>query len=188
MKKAFLLLVTVFLVSGFGQELVKNGGFEDGLSFWVQEANNSAGTYTITRDTAYQPDSDYEVKIYKNLRYFARIVQTVELPGTNVQFSASAKLLATTANASSYNAHASVTLQYQDRGGASLGKTIIVKRVGNYNPVSDSFQHVINVTSNGWEDYDFLLADELENLPGVDPEQVAKVTISLNGHGNGIGG
>ena len=187
-KACFFLLLSVFLTTGFGQQLVRNGDFEDSLNYWTLEVNNNQGSYSVKCDTVYQPDPDYEVRVYKSMRYSALLKQTVDLPSTNVQFSASAKLIATKGSSASYYAYAALTLQYRNAADSVLGNTMIVKKIGNYNPVSDSGRHVINVTSSAWEDYSFLLADELESLPGINPADVARVTIYLQAYGNGSSG
>jgi len=69
-----------------------------------------------------------------------------------------------------------------------LGKTMIVQRVGSFNPVSDSFQHIIEVVNVDWQDHVFVLGDELASIPGVHNDSVAKVMISLESAGNGSSG
>jgi len=185
MRTICLILLSAFLTAGFGQQLVSNGGFEDGLDGWTQQ---NSGSFFITCDTSFQTDPDYEVRVYKSLAGYARVRQTVELPSTLVRFSVSAKLRAAKGTNAGYYAYAAVVLYYLNAADSVLGKTMIVQRVGSFNPVSDSFQHIIEVVNVDWQDHVFVLGDELASIPGVHNDSVAKVMISLESAGNGSSG
>jgi len=174
--------MSVFLAAGMSQDMVKNGGFEDSLKFWT--AANSGGTWSITRDTTYQADPDYEVQAYQSMASWTTLEQTVNLPGPLVRFSAWARLVPSTAGGAGYYAYGALVLKYMDSTGTALGSTMICRGVA-YAPQSTSTLHVITAASANWESYSFLLWDELTNLPDIDPFKVAKVSIRLEAAGNG---
>ena len=188
MRNILLFLLTIFLVTGLGQELLRNGDFEDSLNYWTPVVNNNQGTYSITRDTSYQSDSDYEVRVYKSMRYSAGLAQTVDLASSVVRFSGSAKLLATKGSTAGHYAYAAIILKYLNAGDTVLGRTMIVKKVGSYNPRNSPILYIIPVTSNDWEDYELILADEIARLSGVNPADVAKVSVCLECYGTGSTG
>ena len=184
-----ILVLSAFSIAAFGQELVRNGGFEDGLAHWTEEVNNDQGSYEITRCTTYRPDPGYALRIHKYMRYFARLSQVVETPSPDrILFSAAAKLIATKGATSGYYAYAAVILEYQDAAGSALGRTWLMKKVGDYDPQSSPTEHYIFTSSDIWEDYTFLLSDELANLSGVNPAEVARVGIYLESYGTGSSG
>ena len=188
MKKHVLLLLTMFLVIGFGQELIQNGGFEDSLRYWTVEYDNNQGNWYVGRATNHHPDPDFEVYVQKYDRYYSRLKQAVNIPTTNVNFSASVKLYARHISGTGYYAYATLILQYQNSGGVQLGRTMIVQKTANCNLQSTPTQHLITVTSTDWEDYDFNIADELANLTGVNPALVAGITVHLQSYGTGRSG
>ncbi len=188
MKKYVLLLLPMFLVIGLGQELIQNGDFENALNFWTTETNHNQGSWEVSRSTTHHPDPDYEVYVYKYDRYHARIKQVVDMPTTNADFSASAKLYSRHISGTGYYAYATVILAYLDASGTEMGKTMIISKTANCNLQSTPTQHLIVVTSTDWEDYEFNIADELGNLSGVNPSDVAKVCVYLQSYSTGRSG
>ena len=188
MRKYVLLLLPMFLVIGFGQELLQNGDFEDSLDFWTVEQNNNQGSWAANCSTGHHPDPDMEAYVYKYDRYFARIKQTVDIPNTNLQFSASSRLYARHISGTGYYAYAAIILEYVNSHGGLLGRTMIIQKTPNCNLGNTSVLHLIVVSSTNWEDYDFIIADELANLPGVNPAEVAKITVNLESYGTGRSG
>ncbi len=188
MLTAVLLTAGVLLTAAQGN-LLTNGDFEQPLTVgWSQEFDDSQGSYVITRDTTLQPDPDFEVRIYKYLRYYARLKQTVAVPGTNVRFSGAAKLVATKGPTSGYYAYAAIILEYQNAGGEVLGRTWIMKKIGDFNPQNTPTQHYILTISDVWENYGFVLADELANLPGINPRDISRVSVVVESYGTGASG
>ena len=188
MKKILLVLI-LFSVAAFGQELVLNGGFENGFEYWVEEVNNNQGSYQIARCTTYRPDPGYAVRVHKYMRYFARLKQVVQIPSPDgVLFSAATKLIATKGATSGYYAYAALVLEYQNAAGTALGRTWLMTKVGDYNPQNSPTEHYILTTSDIWQDHTFLLADELANLSGVNPAEVARVAVHLEAYGTGSTG
>ena len=178
----------VGFTAGTDQELVQNGDFESELDYWTEEVNNNQGSHSITRSTSYRPGPDYSVRVYKYMRYFARLYQVVDIPSTDVRFSGQARLIASKGTANGYYAYAALILDYRNSAGGSLGRTMILKKVGSYFPENTPTQHIVNVTSNEWEDYSFSIADELDNLTGVDPNEVAAISVILESYGTGATG
>jgi hypothetical protein len=188
MRKLILLMIPVLFVVTTGQELLQNGDFEDSLDYWTVESNNNEGSWSVTVGPAHHPDPDNEVYVHKYDRYHARIRQTADMPSLNVRFSASAKLNAAHLSGTGYYAYATVTLEYRNSSGGNLGRTMIIQKTPNCNLTNGPTQHLIVVTSADWEDYEFLLADELTNLSGVNPAEVARVTVWLESYGTGRSG
>ncbi len=188
MRKYVLFLLPIFLCVGFSQELFQNGDFEDSLDFWTIEHDNNQGNWAVNCSTGHHPDPDYEAYVRKYDRYYARIRQTVDVPNTDLQFSASAKLEATHLSGTGYYAYSAVVLEYQNASGVALGKTVIINKTPNCNLQNTSTQHLIVVTSSNWEDYGFLLVDELTHLSGVNPADIAKVSGYLESYGTGRSG
>ena len=186
--RKLILILSVFAFAAFGQELVLNGGFEDGFEHWDEEVDNSQGSYEITRSTDYRPGPDYSARIHKYMRYYARLVQEVALPGVNVWFSADAKLLAAKGATPGHHAYAALILEYLDAGGTVLGRTALRKKVGNYNPQNSPTERYIFVTGDRWKGYGLSIPDELDRLHGINPAAVAAVRIALVGHGTGASG
>ncbi len=158
-------------------ELVVNGGFEQPVATgWQQETVGSA--WYIDRGTSYDPDPDYEVLVrHSTGTGMALLSQEVVIPSTDVQFSIRAKIQATAT--SSAWAGAAVTLSYLDQHGFLLGETYI--SVGSQHcPWSNSpTLHLISAPFNAWMTHAFTLADELVNLPDIDPAAVHTVKVGL---------
>ena len=165
-------------------ELVRNGDFESGLDYWTEEVNNDQGSHSITRSRSYRRDPHHAVRIYKLQRYFARLSQVVDIQNTDVWFSGSARLLASSSSSGIY-AYGALILEYRDADGDALGRTMLVRKAGNYDPQTTPTQHVILVTGDNWVDYGFLIADELTNLTGVNPVEVAAINVILESYGTG---
>ncbi len=127
MSKCILLLLPVFLVIGFGQELIQNGDFEDSLRYWAVEVDSNQGNWAVNCSSGYHPDPDSEVCVHKHNRWYARIKQTAAIPSTDVDFSASAKLNAWHLAGSQNWAYSAIVLEYQNavrllRNGRRSGK------------------------------------------------------------------
>ena len=186
--KKLVLVMSVFLVSAFGQEFIQNGDFEDSLAFWDVTYNSPQGTWGAVVNPAYDPDPDYELCVYKNYRYSTTVSQTVDVPSAHLRFAGSAKLHAVVGTKINYYAYATINLEYRDSTDVLLGRTMIVKKTPYCTLESSSTQHLIVVTSGDWEDYEFHIDRELENLPDVDAADVRKITVVLEAYGTGATG
>jgi hypothetical protein len=158
-------------------ELVTNGDFEQPLTTgWQQEATGAA--WFIDRATTYDPDPDYEAFVrHETGTGVARLYQEIVIPSTNVQFAVRAKMQAT-ATSTAWSG-AAVALSYFDQYGFLLGETYIGVK-SPYCPWADGPTfHLISGATGTWMDYAFNVADELTNLPGIDPAAVHKITVGL---------
>lgn len=189
--KHILVLLSLLLAVSWGQEAVRNGNFEDSLQFWTRlDSNNtgSAGVAQVDVSTAYDPDPDREVCIYKYNQYSTRIYQLVEVLTTYAEFRARLKLTAAILSGTSYWAFSALTIEYRDEANQPLGRTMIIRRTSNYTLPSDPQLHAIAVADTNWNDYHFVLRDELANIPSINPDQVRKAVITLSSHSNGCTG
>lgn len=186
--RKMILILSVFAFAAFGQELVLNGGFENGFEHWSEEVDNNQGSYEVTRCTTYRPDPGYAARVYKYMRYYARLVQEVSLPGVNAWFSADAKLLAAKGATSGYYAYAALIIEYLNAGGTTLGRTALMRKVGDYNPQNSPTEHYIFVTGDDWEGRGLSVAEELGRLHGINPADVAGVRVVLDAYGTGSSG
>ena len=188
MKKYLLVLFAVAVLAS-GQELVLNGDFENGLNSWTIEFNNGEGAYEVSVCSSYHPDQKNAVRVYKYMRSFANLSQDVEIPDLGVEFSASAKLLATKGETSGHYSFAALRVVYISPRGGTLGQTMIMKHVGDHPPENTAWQHVYRVTSDDWESYRFVLEDELRNnLTGINRANVAGIKLILESYGTGTSG
>lgn len=157
-------------------ELLANGDFELTLDQgWTQEIDGSG---YINRSTGLDPDPDYEVLVRKSTGTgFVQLYQRVPCPTTDLEFSASVKIMA---NATSEAwAGATLRLSYVDYQGFTLGSSNMCARTGRC-PWNDSAtEHYMEVPAYAWTDYAFNLNDELQNVPGVNPADIKEIVISL---------
>ncbi|UCG29218.1 MAG: hypothetical protein JSV53_06750 [candidate division WOR-3 bacterium] len=161
---------------------ITNGDFEQPLSpGWFQ---SSYGTdVTITRGTAYHPDPDNEVYLYKygtgtTGMGHAILYQTTDIPTTNINVSFDAAMYAWD-NYPGIWAASAVIVGYLDSDGALLGETRVTNMTDECPWVNGATMHLLPVTDDDWHSYSFNIDDELMYLPGVDPEQVSKVKVTL---------
>jgi hypothetical protein len=178
-----LLVLALGLTTG--QEVIQNGGFEDSLSSWTVEYSSPYGSWEVSTGVEHQPDPDYELCVVKAYSYYARAVQTVDVPSTALLFSGEARLETTVGSASGYYAYATVTLEYKNASGIVLGRTMIIKATPNctLETTTTCRLHVVDTTQ--WVGFEMLIDDELDSLPGVNRNDVACVSVVLEGWGNG---
>jgi hypothetical protein len=74
---------------------------------------------------------------------------------------------------------AALALCYRSANDALLGTTRICRISAGCPWSNTTVQHNIYASDTNWHSYSFTLEDELQNLPGVDPADVAKITIAL---------
>ncbi len=173
-----LLLCVIPLVA---QNLLTNGDFEQDLNIgWTRD---SAGYYIyMDRATNYENDPDYEARTEKQVGSgYARLYQIVDISSpSDLTFSAKVKLYAYDNNADTLTFAASaIRIRYRDISGTLLGETRICQFTAPCPWQNTSTCHLIIVNDWLWHNYSFNLATELQNLPGVNPENVKKVEIAL---------
>lgn len=172
-----LVLCGLAALPAQADNLVTNGGFE--LPFapdWVQ--TNTASSFTVDRGIGYDPDPDYEAHIVQNTGLgWVRLAQTLWVPETDVDFSASLYFNATAT--STAWAAAALVIEYLDASQVRLGET----RLGNWTPYctweNGPDQHLLGLPAGMWTPWSFNVNDELLNLPAVDPMQVRFLRVSL---------
>jgi hypothetical protein len=179
MKQVFCLLLLVIISSATAAELLVNGNFEQELTIgWT---NTPLGYYdTLNRATSYNPDPDYEAYAFHAYGGELKMYQSVDIPSTDIQFSAYAKMYAYDNDADTLCwGGASLIVYYKDQAGAVLGQT----RIGNYTApcpwASTPIIHVISVTDSLWHNYAFNIGTELGNLSGVNPLLVKKIEVAV---------
>jgi hypothetical protein len=170
------MLVSIAAASNY----IQNGDFEQALNVGWTQIMAGGGT-TINRGTTYHPDSDYEIYVYKatGTTGYAQLWQIAEIPTCNIDLTFSAKLYAW----DNYNgawAGAAVRIEYLDDSDVSLGETRVCRWSYDCPWTNAADCHIIQVADSNWHDYDFNLLDELNNVPAVNPDEVAKIKITLN--------
>lgn len=188
MRLKFLILLLLTISIGFSGRLLTNGDFEQPLNVgWSSAFGLQNTSDTIDRQTYFDFDPDYEVRVKKYDEIYAKLYQTVNIPTTDLDFSVTAKLYALEYTpTATYWAAAAICLRYLDANGNQLGETRIAYKTPHSPWTSTSTIHLINVTDpNNWYNYSFNLNNELANLPGVNPTQIRKVQIALLDTTNG---
>jgi hypothetical protein len=181
MRTSILLLMTLGLLlcpSVRGLELVTNGDFEEPLATGWEESVSGG---TIHRGTSYDPDPDYEVRLYKGTGSgYARLDQPIEILGTDVAFSANLSLRAS-ATSTAWAASALI-LAYLDEEQQTLGETRVCA-ASAYCPWEQSpTLHLIYPDQSIWIEHSFRIDEELTNLPGINPAHVKGIRVSLLAH------
>ena len=181
MKKSLILILVIGF--SFASNYVTNGDFEQPLSVgWTTYSPGSYGS--ITRAINYDPDPDYEVYVRRQGSGglgsgYDVLYQTIEPHIMELDFSATIKLNATESGNGSNWAGAALSLYYRDANDALLGITRICRYTPGTPWTNSSTQHLIIAPNTTWNNYSFNIGDELQNLPGVDPSEVVKITVTL---------
>ena len=171
------LACTPWAVGATPLEMITNGDFEQELTVgWIQ--HNDATYGTMTRTTTADPDPDYEAQlIVDNGVGELGLVQRFRVP--DLDLSVSASLRARTDGTSGAWAVAGVRLTYRDGDWGTLGTTVIVSPSVDCPWVDSPTFHMIVVDQGVWETHSFELADELINLPGVDPAAIEWLYVEV---------
>ena len=179
MKMLTLLMLVACVTAMTGQELLTNGDFEQDLSVGWTFTDSGYGTHTYNRATTHHPDPDYEAhtRQYDNPGW-ARLSQTVETPGINLQLSFWAKFLQTGGSSSCWPA-ACFSVCYLDASDVRLGESrFYYSTYATWVPSPTFSLH--RVTSPDWAEYSLNIAEELsQNLSGINPGDVAKIPVAL---------
>jgi hypothetical protein len=158
--------------------LLTNSSFEQPLTSGWDQACSGANVH-IDRAVSYHPDADYEARAEKgDGTGYAKLYQTVDVPTLDLDFSCSAKMWAYDNHTTAW-CGAAVRLYYLDESSNQLGETMICMRSTQCPWTSTSTTHVIPVNDSLWYDYSFNIEDELTNVPGVNPVQIAKIQVAL---------
>jgi hypothetical protein len=181
MNRAVGTLVVAFLLSGtaFGVDLLENGDFEQDLSIgWTQEV--VGGDYTFDRSTTYHSDPDYEVYVRKYLTGYALLKQTVPVLNLNLEFSGQVSFAnACQENTYGYFAASAIRLIYEDDAGDLLGETRIYRGTSRCDWANSQTLHLIEMPGDAWDSFQVTVADEMTYLPGVNPGDIARITVGV---------
>ena len=177
MNRYFILLLLVAF--GSASVLITNGDFEAELSTGWSELMAGSGVMEITRSTTYDPDPDYEVYVHKgDGTGSVELYQATPIPTTDLEFSVNAKIYAFGTSSQCWSG-AAVSLSYLDAADSLLGWTRICARTVACPWVNNNYSHVIQAVDTSWNNYAFNINDELTNLPGIIPADIAKIHVSL---------
>ncbi len=171
-----VLICLAFAAGASELELVQNGDFEGNLAPGWDEENFGSGLL-LEHAFDIHPDMDYEVRLSTdNGSGTVRIWQDVYVPGVDVDFSAS--LTTSASDGGGAWCAAGLDISYRDEVGAELGRTFLGS-TGDACPWTNGpTVHLIDTTGD-WQDYTLKLDTELDNLPGVDADRVARLTVTL---------
>jgi hypothetical protein len=176
----YILLPLLVLSLGFGQELLTNGDFEQELSVgWVHDTGGY-GYVTWNRGTGYQPDPDYEFmdSLYSGSG-FSRLRQVVDAPGVVLELSFWAAFGIGGTSSTCWPV-SGVNVEYYDASDVLLGQTRFYYHNEYCTWTPSGTLSLIEVTNPDWTQYSLNIAEELnQNLPGVNPGDVAKIGIAL---------
>ncbi len=172
-----------------GRVLITNGDFEQDLRIgWVMSLIDPTYGDTIDCLSKFDPDPDNELRVKKHHATLAKIHQTVNIPTTDLLFSISAKLYAYEHPSPSpyYWSASAIALRYLDRNYNLLGETRIAYKSPHCPWHNSPTLHIINVNDTlNWHTYSFNINDELNNLPGVNQNNIKKIQIALLDTTNG---
>lgn len=177
MVKYLVIVPLVFCMAH--ANLVTNGDFEQEISVgWTQMS--TGGNTLIDRSPYYDPDPDYEARVYKYASNgYGQLYQKVDVVNTDIEFSCSAKLGAFDNNPGDWGAGALI-LSYMDATSEVLGETRIYRRSDADCPWVDGPNlHLIMAPDENWNDYAFNITDELQNIAAIDPIQVTQIQVSM---------
>lgn len=175
----YLLLILLATAAG-ASVLIDNGNFEQDLTVGWSEAVSGTNT-SILRGTSYDPDPDYEAYVYKGTGDgYAKLFQSTYIPTTDLDFSVSAKVDASS-NSTTCWAGAAFVITYMNVTGDVLGETMICRSTSASTWANSSTRHLIVVADANWHDYAFNINSELANLPGISTADVARIEVSLYG-------
>ncbi|MGD9380287.1 MAG: hypothetical protein PVI51_06935 [candidate division WOR-3 bacterium] len=173
------LLLFLLVAFGSASVLVVNGDFEQPLTDGWSETMSGAGVMEITRGIGYDPDPDYEVYLHKgDGTGNVEITQLTYVPTTDLQFSVDAKLYAYGTSAQCWSG-SGICLYYLNSTDDVLGWSRICARTVACPWTSSSTTHAIEATDTLWHTYSFNLNDELDYVPGVNRQEIAKVLVSV---------
>jgi hypothetical protein len=174
------LALLLLAVLGGASVLITNGDYEQDLSVGWEQTVNGSNT-SILRATNYDPDPDYEAYAYKGTGDgFAKLFQLAHIPTTDLDFSATIKLLASS-NSTTCWAGAAFVITYMDDAGDVLGETMICRMSPASTWTNTPTRHLIAAADTNWNNYAFNINAELADLPGINPADVARIEVSLYG-------
>ena len=182
------LFLTLALPAAAG-ELLVNGDFEQPLDVgWTDTVQLEAGTYRFDRtDTLGQPSPGFVALVYKELARYASLRQTVNVPDLNLDLSFDARLKIGGGSSTCWPV-ASFWVRYADSTGLELGNTRFYLHDQYATWTKSDTVDLVNVadTSGAWQHYAINLKEHVASrLPGINADQVKKITLDLFAYDNG---
>ncbi|MBN2537186.1 hypothetical protein JXB37_02795 [candidate division WOR-3 bacterium] len=180
MKILLALALPALLVPALGQNLLTNGDFEQELTVgWTQE-KQGIGLQDFTRDTGYDPDPDYEARVYQySGPGIMKLGQLVPLPDTGYELSFRANFRIEDGSPSCWPV-GSVGIEYCNAAEEVLGRSLFYLHDEFCTWTNSPTEHLVEVTDPDWREYRFQLGEELRShLTGVDPADVSKVRVLI---------
>lgn len=165
-----------------------NGDFEQELNIgWIKNTAGLNYSDAIERARNLDSDDDYELMIEKVNAGHIKLLQTIDVSTTSLNFSVSAKLQAIEHNSyASYWAAAAICLRYLNESNQLLGETRITHKSPNCPWQNNEKLHLINVPNpDNWYTYGFNINDELANLSAVNLSDIKKIQVVLMDTTNG---
>jgi len=183
------LLMLLLAGVGAGRELLYNGDFElvpdSGwqVERWGEFPDTGNCRLRWRHDLA--PDRDFEVLVHKMLHEGMRLSQRVDVATLDLEFQAHCRLTAKTERETLFAA-AGVCVEYLNRDDSVLGESRIYAATSGCDWQSGPRLHLIRAPDSlNWHRYRFGVRDELANLPGVAPDSVRAIRVSLLGYVKG---
>jgi len=179
------LLLAVVFAAAFApaRELVRNGDFElppdSSWQLYVCGDYPDTGNCRLRRRHEFHPDRDFEVMVHKMLHQGMKLSQRVAIPDLDLGFAVSCRLTAKTERESLFAA-ACIGVEYLDSRDSVLGETRILSATPGCTWTSGPVLHLIPAPDSlNWHDYQFNVAAELDNLPGVNRDSIRAVRVGL---------
>jgi hypothetical protein len=171
----FLFVAAPLLASPL--QCIVNGDFEEELEIgWQQHINC---TSVVVMRTLYQDDDpDYELwTLVDNGVGEVSIWQRFPIPNLDLEFTAEIKVLAS--GSGQAWAVSGIGINYMDWNMDLLGRTLIGMLSYDCPWTESETFHIIEIFDSQWYSFEFNLNDELANLPGVDPQQIAYLEVEV---------
>lgn len=178
MKYFITLVAAVLAATATGQNLLTNGDFEQELTVgWTQE-KQGIGLQDFTRDTGYDPDPDYEARVYQySGPGIVKLGQLVSLPDTGYELTFRAQFRIDDGSPSCWPV-GSVGIEYCNAAEEVLGTSLFYLHDQYCSWSSSPTEHLVEVTDPDWREYRLSLGEELRtHLPGVNAADVSKVRV-----------
>ena len=188
MNKIVVSALSLAFVAGLGSaELIVNGSFDQTLDIgWTMDTLVIAGLHRFERSDTLGSPGGYAARVYKELADHAALVQTVTVPGPDLDFTVDARLWVIGGSSTCWPV-AAVIIRYLDNGGIELGNTKFYSHNEFALWVSSDTAHLIDVSAlSGWQHYQLSIRQELaDNLPGVNADQLKQIRVELYSYDSG---
>lgn len=172
-----VLVCLPLVVQATPLEMVANGSFEEELDVgWVQRPH---ATYSmIQRTTTGDPDPEFEVQLYIN-NGVGELGVAQRFPVHDLDLTITFSLAASADGTGGAWAASGVRLVYRDRDWSILGESRFVYASADCPWTGTPTLHLTEIGLDEWQTFEFTLADELDQLPGVDPGAIEWMEVEV---------